>query len=162
MLILLAAIFVLHIIGIILLLVATIDNAWWVANDLSTDVWFRWIQTAGVWNTTDLPTGSHYPTDYLQAVQASSVLACIFSILGIFVFVAQLFTLPKGERFTISGIFQLLACLCIMIAASIYTDKFHIDENFGWYGHCYILAWISFSLTFISSITYFVLRKKTA
>ncbi|KAM7372372.1 hypothetical protein PAMP_009545 [Pampus punctatissimus] len=122
MLILLAAVFTLHIIGIILLLVSTIDNA----------------------------------------VQASSVLACIFSILGIFVFVAQLFTLSKGQRFTISGIFQLLACLCIMIAASIYTDRFHIDEKFGQYGHCFILAWISFALTFISSIIYFVLRKKTA
>lgn len=132
------------------------------------------------------------PADYLQAVQASAVLACIFSILGIFVFVAQLFTLSKGKRFTISGIFQALACeysfiqvsvlfapfpplltssspcssssspgLCIMIAASIYTDRFHLDEKQGWYGHCYILAWISFALTFISSITYFVLRKKT-
>lgn len=133
------------------------------------------------------------PADYLQAVQASAVLACIFSILGIFVFVAQLFTLSKGKRFTISGIFQALACeysfvqvsvllppflpslmspspsrsspsspgLCIMIAASIYTDRFHLDEKQGWYGHCYILAWISFALTFISAITYFVLRKKT-
>ncbi|KAG7506156.1 epithelial membrane protein 2-like [Solea senegalensis] len=163
MLILLAAIFALHIIGIILLLVATIDNAWWVTDTVSTDVWARWIlQPNGVWNYTDLPSGSHYPQDYLQAVQASSILACIFSIIGIFVFVAQLFTLEKGQRFTISGIFQLLACLCIMIAASIYTDRFHLDEKFGWYGHCYILAWISFALTFISSITYFVLRKKTA
>ncbi|KAM3864400.1 epithelial membrane protein 1, partial [Diretmus argenteus] len=102
------------------------------------------------------------PAEYLQAVQASSVLACIFSILGIFVFVAQLFTLSKGKRFTLSGIFQLLACLSIMIAASIYTDRFHISENNGWYGHCFILAWISFAITFISSITYFVLRKKTA
>ncbi|XP_049418052.1 epithelial membrane protein 2-like [Epinephelus fuscoguttatus] len=162
MLILLAAIFVVHIIGIILLLVATIDNAWWMTDTISTDVWARWEYIGGVWNYTDLPTDSHYPQDYLQAVQASSVLACIFSILGIFVFVAQLFTLPKGERFTISGVFQLLACLCIMIAASIYTDRFNINEKFGWYGHCYILAWISFALTFISSITYFVLRKKTA
>ncbi|XP_041813250.1 epithelial membrane protein 2-like [Chelmon rostratus] len=163
MLILLAAIFALHIIGIILLLVATIDNAWWVTDTYTTDVWARWVlEKSGVWNYTDLPTGSHYPEDYLQAVQASSILACIFSILGIFVFVAQLFTLSKGQRFTISGIFQLLACLCIMIAASIYTDRFHLNENFGWYGHCYILAWISFALTFISSITYFVLRKKTA
>ncbi|KAM7386402.1 hypothetical protein PAMA_009155 [Pampus argenteus] len=162
MLILLAAVFTLHIIGIILLLVATIDNAWWATNNMVTDVWARWIQQDGVWNYTDLPTGSHYPQNYLQAVQASSVLACIFSILGIFVFVAQLFTLNKGQRFTISGIFQLLACLCIMIAASIYTDRFHIDEKFGWYGHSFILAWISFALTFISSIIYFVLRKKTA
>ncbi|KAM4635613.1 epithelial membrane protein 1 [Polymixia lowei] len=162
MLILLAAIFILHIIGIILLLVATIDNAWWMTSDVSTDVWARWILNNGVWNYTDLPTHSAYPEEYLQAVQATSVLACIFSILGIFVFVAQLFTLTKGQRFTLSGIFQLLACLCIMIAASIYTDRFHLDEKNGWYGHCYILAWISFALTFISSITYFVLRKKTA
>ncbi|XP_028267211.1 epithelial membrane protein 1 [Parambassis ranga] len=162
MLILLAAIFVLHILAIILLLVATIDNAWWVTDVMQTDVWARWVLQNGAWNYTDLPTGSHYPSDYLQAVQASSVLACIFSILGIFVFVAQLFTLPKGKRFTISGIFQFLACLCIMIAASIYTEKFHKDESKGDYGHCYILAWIAFGLTFFSSITYFVLRKKTA
>ncbi|KAM9784528.1 epithelial membrane protein 2-like isoform X2 [Syngnathus typhle] len=162
MLILLAAIFVLHIIAIILLLVATIDNAWWVTETVSTDVWFRWVLVNGEWNATDLPTGSHYPQDYLQAVQATSVLACIFSILGIFVFVAQLFTLNKGQRFTISGVFQGLACLCIMIAASIYTDRFHLDESIGSYGHSYILAWIAFALTFISTIIYFVLRKKTA
>ncbi|XP_029914653.1 epithelial membrane protein 1 [Myripristis murdjan] len=162
MLILLAAIFAIHIIGIILLLVATIDNAWWMSETVSTDIWARWIYAKGVWNYTDLPEISSYPQDYLQAVQASSVLACIFSILGIFVFVAQLFTLAKGQRFTLSGIFQLLACLCIMIAASIYTDRFHLNEKDGWYGHSFILAWISFALTFISSITYFVLRKKTA
>ncbi|XP_029945620.1 epithelial membrane protein 1 [Salarias fasciatus] len=160
MLILLAGIFVLHILAIILLLVATIDNAWWMTETTSTDVWARWINQNGIWNYTDLP--DHYPTEYLQAVQASAVLACIFSILGIFVFVAQLFTLPKGQRFTISGVFQILACLCIMIAASIYTDRFHLDEADGWYGHCFILAWIAFALTFISSIIYFVLRKKTA
>ncbi|XP_039681728.1 epithelial membrane protein 2-like [Perca fluviatilis] len=162
MLILLAGIFLLHIIGIVLLLVATIDNAWWVTETVSTDVWARWLLQNGVWNYTALPTGSFYPEDYLQAVQASSVLACIFSGLGIFVFLAQLFTLQKGQRFTISGVFQLLACLCIMIAASIYTDRFHLDESSGWYGHCYILAWTSFAITFISSIIYFVLRKKTA
>nr|XP_020480662.1 epithelial membrane protein 2-like [Monopterus albus]XP_020480663.1 epithelial membrane protein 2-like [Monopterus albus] len=162
MLILLAAIFVLHIIGIILLLVSTIDNGWWVSDTMYTDVWARWINQQGQWNYTDLPVISSYPQDYLQAVQASAVLACIFSILGIFVFVAQLFTLEKGQRFTVSGVFQFLACLCIMIAASIYTDRFHTDEKTGWYGHCYILAWVSFVLTFISSITYFVLRKKTA
>ncbi|XP_061568273.1 epithelial membrane protein 2-like [Cololabis saira] len=162
MLILLAAIFVLHILAIILLLVATIDNAWWVTADMTTDVWARWILVNGKWNYTDLPTGSHYPQDYLQAVQASSVLACIFSIIAIFVFAAQLFTLPKGQRFVISGVIQSLACLCIMIAASIYTDRFHKDESTGNYGHSYILAWIAFGLTFFSSITYFVLRKKTA
>ncbi|ROL44825.1 Epithelial membrane protein 2, partial [Anabarilius grahami] len=101
-------------------------------------------------------------SEYLQAVQASSVLACIFCILGLFVFVAQLYTLPKGRRFLFSGIFQLLAWLCIMIAASIYTEIFHKDERFGSYGASFILAWISVCLTFISCVTYFVLRKKTA
>ena len=48
--------------------------------------------------------------EYLQTVQATSVLACIFSILALFVFVAQLFTLPKGQRFTFTGILQLIAC----------------------------------------------------
>lgn len=48
--------------------------------------------------------------EYLQTVQATSVLACVFAILALFVFVAQLFTLPKGQRFTFTGILQLIAC----------------------------------------------------
>ncbi|KAJ8254313.1 hypothetical protein COCON_G00209250 [Conger conger] len=162
MLALLGGIFVLHITTIIILLVATIDNAWWFTDTVSTDIWGRWDLINSVWNYTSLPTD--YPQDYLQAVQATSVLACIFSILGLFVFVAQLFTLPKGQRFTFSGIFMFLACLCIMIAASIYTDIFHREakDSDGWYGHSYVLAWIAFVFTFISSIIYFVLRKKTA
>ncbi|KAJ8345211.1 hypothetical protein SKAU_G00294040 [Synaphobranchus kaupii] len=160
MLVLLGGIFLLHITTIIILLVATIDNAWWFTENISTDIWARWLKTNDVWNYTDIP--STYPQDYLQAVQATSVLSCIFSILGLFVFVAQLFTLAKGQRFTFSGIFQFIACLCIMIAASIYTDIFHRNEKDGWYGHSYVLAWIAFVFTFISSIIYFVLRKKTA
>ncbi|XP_030649692.1 epithelial membrane protein 1 [Chanos chanos] len=160
MLVLLAGIFLVHVTCIILLLAATIENGWWVGNNLSTDIWARWVKTPnGAWNYTDLP--ANYPEDYLQAVQASSVLACIFSILGLFVFVGQLFTLAKGRRFVFSGFFQLVACLCIMIAASIYTDIFHKSES-GNYGPSFILAWISFVLTFISCIIYFVLRKKTA
>lgn len=53
------------------------------------------------------------------------------------------------------------AGLSIMIAASIYTAKFHIGEAVGGYGHCYVLAWISFVLSFILAITYLVLRKKS-
>ncbi|KAK9978979.1 hypothetical protein ABG768_020715 [Culter alburnus] len=159
MLVLLAAIFVLHLTCIALLLAATIHNAWWVTGTVSTDIWARWTLINGQWNYTELP--DFYPKEYLQAVQASSVLACIFCILGLFVFVAQLYTLPKGKRFLFSGVFQLLAWLCIMIAASIYTDIFHKDERFGSYGASFILAWISVCLTFISCVTYFVLRKKT-
>uniref|UniRef100_A0A8C7YYY2 Epithelial membrane protein 1 n=1 Tax=Oryzias sinensis TaxID=183150 RepID=A0A8C7YYY2_9TELE len=158
----LIGIFILHISAIVLLLVATIDNAWWVTDTMRTDVWGRWLKINGVWNLTDLPTGTDYPQDYLHAVQATAVLACIFSFIAAFVFLAQLFTLPKGQRFTITGAFQLLACVFIMIAASIYTNRFHVKESQGSYGHSYILAWIAFGLSFVSSITYFVLRKKSA
>ena len=48
-----------------------------------------------------------------------------------------------------------------MIAASIYTAKLHSDEAVGGYGHCYVLAWISFVLSFILAVTYLVLRKKS-
>ncbi|MBN3270760.1 CD9 protein, partial [Polyodon spathula] len=95
------------------------------------------------------------------AIQATSILACIFCFLSLIVFIAQLFTLPKGRRFTFTGVFQLLACLCIMIAASIYTNQFHTSDTSGWYGHSFILAWTAFALTFISTVIYFVLRKKT-
>ncbi|KAM9792437.1 peripheral myelin protein 22-like [Neosynchiropus ocellatus] len=153
----LAGIVLLHITTIILLLVATIDNAWWITDTVSTDVWGRWELTGAAWHYTNL---KNYPEEYLQAVQATSVLACIFAILALFVFVAQLFTLPKGQRFTFTGILQLLACLCIMIAASIYTAQFHLKEQ-GGYGHSYVLAWISFVLAFLLAITYLVLRKKS-
>ncbi|XP_077379248.1 epithelial membrane protein 1 [Festucalex cinctus] len=153
----LAGIVVVHLTTIILLLVATIDNAWWTTDVLSTDLWGQWELLNTGWHYTNL---KDYPEEYLQAVQATSVLACIFAILALFVFVAQLFTLPKGQRFTFTGVLQLLACLCIMIAASIYTAEFHVVEN-GAYGHSYILAWISFVLTLLLAITYLVLRKKS-
>ncbi|XP_062873284.1 epithelial membrane protein 2-like [Trichomycterus rosablanca] len=158
MLVLLAGIFLLHITSFILLLACTIENAWWKTETMSTDIWGRWLWSNNHWNFTDVPES--YPADYLQAVQASTVLACVFSGIGVFVFLAQLFTLPKGRRFTFSGIFQLLACLCIMIAATIYTDKFHRND-FGDYGPSFIIAWVAFALTFISCVIYFILRKKT-
>ncbi|XP_019939899.2 epithelial membrane protein 1 [Paralichthys olivaceus] len=154
----LAGIIVLHITTIILLLVATIDNAWWVTDTVSTDLWSRLELSNSVWHYTNL---KNYPEEYLQTVQATSVLACIFAILALFVFVAQLFTLPKGQRFTFTGILQLIACLSIMIAASIYTAELHATDTEGGYGHSYVLAWISFVLTFLLAVIYLVLRKKS-
>uniref|UniRef100_A0A1A7X8A3 Epithelial membrane protein 1 n=1 Tax=Iconisemion striatum TaxID=60296 RepID=A0A1A7X8A3_9TELE len=151
----LAGIVVLHITTVILLLVATIDNAWWITGTGSTDLWGRWVYTNSDWNYFNL---QNYPEDYLQSVQGTAVLACVFTILALFVFLAQLFTLPKGQRFTFTGILQLIACLCIMTAASVYTAKFHTNET-GAYGHSYILAWISFVLTLLLTITYLILRK---
>ncbi|KAF4080856.1 hypothetical protein AMELA_G00176300 [Ameiurus melas] len=158
MLFLLVGIFLLHIITFALLLAATIENAWWTNGSMSTDIWSRWLWNGAQWNNTALPIT--YPEEYLHAVQASCILACVFSGIGLFVFLAQLFTLPKGKRFILSGAFQLLACLCIMIAASIYTNIFHRSDN-GWYGPSFIIAWLSFALTFVSCAIYFVLRKKT-
>ncbi|XP_078137693.1 epithelial membrane protein 1 isoform X1 [Sander vitreus] len=109
----LAGIVVLHIATIILLLVAAIDNAWWINDTVSTDLWGRWEFTNSAWHYTNL---KNYPEEYLQAVQATSVLACIFAILALFVFVAQLFTLPKGQRFTFTGILQLIACSRVYIS----------------------------------------------
>lgn len=48
-----------------------------------------------------------------------------------------------------------------MIAASIYTDQFHVNETEGGYGHSYVLAWISFVFSLLLAITYLVLRKKS-
>ncbi|KAM9363849.1 epithelial membrane protein 1 [Symphorus nematophorus] len=154
----LAGIVVLHITTIILLLVATIDNAWWITDTASTDLWGRWELTGSVWHYTNL---KEHPETYIRTVQATSVLACVFAILALFVFVAQLFTLPKGQRFTFTGVLQLIACLCIMIGASIYTGGLHTKDTEGGYGHSFILAWISFVLTFLLAITYLVLRKKS-
>ncbi|KAK2919045.1 epithelial membrane protein 1 [Channa argus] len=154
----LVGIVVVHITTIILLLVATIDNAWWITDSKFTDLWAKWELKNSVWEYTDLENSSD---KYLQTVQATSVLACIFAILALFVFVAQLFTLSKGQRFTFTGILQLIACLCVMIAASIYTAKLNTNENEGRYGHSYILAWICFVLSFLLAITYIILRKKS-
>ncbi|KAL1005841.1 hypothetical protein UPYG_G00064630 [Umbra pygmaea] len=154
----LAGIIVLHITTIILLLVATIDNAWWFTKTVATDVWGRWELKNSAWIYSNLK--GEYNEDYLQVVQAGAVLACIFSIMGLFVFVAQLFTLGKNQRFTFSGMLMFISCICVMIAVSIYTDSFHKREE-GWYGHSFILAWISFVLTLILAIIYIVLRKKS-
>lgn len=130
---------------------------------------------------------------YLQAVQATMILATILCCVGFFVFILQLFKLQQGERFFFTAVIQLCACewhtflpvltnsihrclslmiyqpppppgLCVMTAASIYTDQkdsFHVPSlKEGSYGSSYILAWISFPLTLISGLMYLVLRKR--
>lgn len=49
-----------------------------------------------------------YP-EWLQSVQATMILSIIFSVLSLFLFFCQLFTLTKGGRFYITGVFQVLA-----------------------------------------------------
>lgn len=49
---------------------------------------------------------------YLQAVQATMILATILCCVSFFVFILQLFKLQQGERFVFTAVIQLLACEC--------------------------------------------------
>lgn len=69
----------------------------------------------------------------------------------------------------LTSIIQLLSCLCVMIAASIYTDRheelhksieYAIEVSKGQYGYSFVLAWIAFAFTLISGVMYLVLRKR--
>lgn len=60
--------------------------------------------------------------------------------------------------------------LCVMIAASIYTDRredihknnptLYALTSDGSYGYSFILAWVAFAFTFISGLMYLILRKR--
>ncbi|XP_049417664.1 epithelial membrane protein 2 [Epinephelus fuscoguttatus] len=164
MLIILAFIVLFHLAAAILLFVATIHNAWWVVTPVGQEVIH-----ADLWyscNSTCYPLQNSHTPDaaYLQAVQATMILAVILCCVSFFVFILQLFRLQQGERFIFTAIIQLLASLCVMMAASMYTaqkDSFHSsDLKKGSYGSSYILAWISFPMTLISGLMYLVLRKR--
>ncbi|XP_028310955.1 epithelial membrane protein 2 [Gouania willdenowi] len=164
MLIVLAFIILFHLATAILLFVSTIHNAWWVVSPtgrevIYTDLWYSC-------NSTCYPVVNSHSSDagYLQAVQASMVLATILCCISLFVFILQLFRIKQGERFIFTAIIQLLGSLCVMIAASIYTaerETFQVPSlHEGSYGSSFILAWISFPMTLISGVMYFILRKR--
>ncbi|XP_035511394.1 epithelial membrane protein 2 [Morone saxatilis] len=164
MLIILAFIILFHLAAAILLFVATIHNAWWRVSVggrdmIYTDLWYSC-------NATCFPVENSHTADaaYLQAVQATMILATILCCVSFFVFILQLFRLQQGERFIFTAVIQLLASLCVMVAASIYTAQnksFHVPSlQEGSYGSSYILAWISFPVTLASGLMYLVLRKR--
>ncbi|XP_043824501.1 epithelial membrane protein 2 [Dromiciops gliroides] len=166
MLVLLAFIIVFHITSAALLFIATIDNAWWVGDDFFTDIW-RVCHNNNTNCTSIDNTFEGYPT--IQAVQTTMILSTILCCVALFIFVLQLFRLKQGERFVLTSIIQLLSCLCVMIAASIYTNQhevLHVDKEHyqgtsdGKYGYSFILAWIAFAFTLISGIMYLILRKR--
>nr|XP_016853307.1 PREDICTED: epithelial membrane protein 2 [Anolis carolinensis] len=166
MLILLAFILIFHITSAALLFIATIDSAWWVGDGLYTDIWDR------CFNVTNCTALNDSFPDYssIQAIQATMVLSTILCCVAFFVFILQLFRLKQGERFVLTSLLQFLSCLCVMIAASIYTDRreeIHKGNNlglfkveYGEYGYSYILAWVAFAFTFLSGIMYLILRKR--
>nr|XP_033771031.1 epithelial membrane protein 2 [Geotrypetes seraphini] len=166
MLVLLAFIIVFHITSAALLFISTIDNAWWTGNTFSTDIWKTCNYVGSVANCTDISNNNDY-YQAIQTVQATMILATILCCIGLFIFVLQLFRLKQGERFVFTAIVQLLSCLCVMIGASVYSalhNEFHTKEpqiiKNGNYGYSFILAWIAFAFTLISSIMYAILRKR--
>lgn len=164
MLIILAFIILFHMAAAIILFVATIHNAWWMVSPagrevIYSDLWYSC-------NSTCYPIENSHTADaaYLQAVQATMILATILCSVSFFVFLLQLFRIEQGERFIFTAIIQLLASLCAMIAASIYTAEhksFHVPSlQQGSFGSSFVLAWISFPMTLISGLMYLVLRKR--
>ncbi|KAJ8384730.1 hypothetical protein AAFF_G00199360 [Aldrovandia affinis] len=97
---------------------------------------------------------------WIQSVKGLMVLSVIYSVLALFFFLCQLFTLQKGGRFFLTGIFQILASLLVMSAATVYTlqrpDWSQESEAFGF---SYVLAWAAFPLALLSGLVYVFLRK---
>ncbi|XP_037670577.1 epithelial membrane protein 2 [Choloepus didactylus] len=165
MLVLLAFIIVFHITSAALLFVSTIDNAWWVGEVSFGDIWRV---CSSSMNCTEISDATYQGFSTLQAVQAFMILATTLCCIAFLIFILQLFCLEQGERFVLTSMVQLLSCLCVMIAASIYTDRrqdLH-DSNWelytwdGGYGYAFILAWVAFAFTLISGLMYLILRKR--
>ncbi|XP_036992527.2 epithelial membrane protein 1 [Artibeus jamaicensis] len=160
MLVLLAGIFVVHIATVIMLFVSTIANVWVVSDTTKASV--------GLWKNCTVGTCDgaleYAHEDALKAVQAFMILSIIFSVISLVVFVYQLFTMEKGNRFFLSGATMLVCWLCIMVGVSIYTYHYAGGQQTFYYrshhGYCFILTWICFCFSFIIGILYLVLRKK--
>ncbi|XP_018428502.1 PREDICTED: epithelial membrane protein 2 [Nanorana parkeri] len=164
MLVVLAFIIIFHITSIALLFISTIDNAWWVGNNFYVDIWKTCMNSS---KTVQCSAIGSDTTNFnaIQAIQATMVLSTILCCIGLLSFGLQLFRLKQGERFVFSAIIQMLSCLCVMIAAAIYSsmhETFHPNLNIqdGTFGYSFILAWIAFAFTFINSIMYLILRKR--
>ncbi|XP_062050840.1 epithelial membrane protein 1 [Lepus europaeus] len=160
MLVLLAAIFVIHIATCVMLFVSTIANVWVVSDTINASV--------GLWrNCTGGDCGgglSYGHEDALKAVQAFMILSIIFSVISLIIFVFQLFTMEKGNRFFLSGATMLVCWLCVLIGASIYTHRYANGDSNSFershHGYSFILAWICFCFSFVVGVLYLVLRKK--
>lgn len=159
MLVVLAAVFVVHIATMVMLFVATISNVW--LKD------FNGVASQGIWMQCNsgactsifgvIPSGEQAA---MRAVEAFMILSIIFCCFALVAFIAQLFTLGKGCRFYITGALMLFCWLCILIAVSIYTARFANSSSAFYHAYCFILTWICFCLSFILGILYMVLRKK--
>ncbi|XP_004693317.1 PREDICTED: epithelial membrane protein 1 [Condylura cristata] len=158
MLVFLASIFVVHIATAIMLFVSTIANVWVVSDyeKASVGLWKSCI--GGSCNAT-LPYAGQ---EAIKAVQAFMILATIFSVISLVIFVFQLFTMEKGNRFFLSGATMLVCWLCILVGVSVYTHHYANKNIYtkSHHGYCFILTWICFCFSLITGIVYLVLRKK--
>ncbi|XP_063798844.1 epithelial membrane protein 3 [Pseudophryne corroboree] len=152
----------LHIIILIILFVATLDNSWWVLpEDGTLNLWHDCIynNSSESWVCSTVSA-----SEWFHAVQALMVLSVLFSSLSFMLFMCQLYTMERGGLFYATGIFQILASLAVFSGAVIYA--IHVKEfnktkgEGGSFGHCFILAWIAFPLSMLSGIMYIHLRKR--
>ncbi|XP_003217129.1 peripheral myelin protein 22 [Anolis carolinensis] len=160
MLLLLLVIIVLHVAVLVLLFVSTIVNQWLVGNGSIADLWQNCTIHGSPSSFRCLTSSTN---EWLQSVQALMILSIIFSVLSLFLFFCQLFTLTKGGRFYLTGIFQILAGLCVMSGAAIYTVRYpewHSHEENLSYGFTYFLSWVAFPLAVVSGVIYVILRKR--
>uniref|UniRef100_A0A3B3H402 Epithelial membrane protein 2 n=1 Tax=Oryzias latipes TaxID=8090 RepID=A0A3B3H402_ORYLA len=161
MFIILALIILFHFAGVILLFISTIHNAWWVVSPPEREVIYAdlWYSCNSTFRVSQLQTHIIYMFE-----TATMILSTILCCISFFTFILQLFRIKQGERFIFTAIIELLASLCVMIAASIYTAQnksFHVTSlQQGSYGSSYILAWVSFPMTLFSGLMYLVLRKR--
>ncbi|KAJ8251408.1 hypothetical protein GJAV_G00221020 [Gymnothorax javanicus] len=148
-------ILILHVTVLILLLVSTTVNAWTVGETTRSDLWLKCSTYYGGYHCKPTTTGV-----WIQLVQGLMVLSVLYSILALLFFLCQLFTLRKGGRFFLTGIFQILASLLVMSAAAIYTARSSdwVQEK-GVFGVSYVLAWVAFPLGLLSGLVYVILRK---
>lgn len=154
MLVLLAGIFVVHIATVVMLFVCTIANVW-VVSDAGQGSVGLWKNCTSAGCTDTLLYGGE---DALKSVQAFMILSIIFSVVSLVVFVFQLFTMEKGNRFFLSGATMLVCWLCIMVGASIYTHHYANSSKNQYsashHGYSFILAWICFCFSFIIGVLY--------
>ncbi|XP_075430094.1 epithelial membrane protein 1 [Ascaphus truei] len=158
MLVLLAGIFVVHIATVIMLFVSTISNVWMQNSAGSFGIW----KICDAVECKDVMTIVRFSgqDSAMKSVEAFMVLAIIFSCMALMAFIGQLFTLEKGCRFYITGGLMIVCWVCVLIAVSIFTNRFAAQTDGYYHGYCFILAWICFCLSLLVGILYLVLRKK--
>uniref|UniRef100_A0A670K781 Peripheral myelin protein 22 n=2 Tax=Podarcis muralis TaxID=64176 RepID=A0A670K781_PODMU len=160
MLLLLLGIIVLHVSVLVLLFVSTIVSQWLIWDGHTSALWQNCTLQGSLSSFQCAKTSAD---EWLQGVQALMILSIIFSVLSLFLFFCQLFTLTKGGRFYLTGIFQILAGLCVMSGATIFTARhtdWHPPVDSISFGFSYILAWVAFPLAVISGVIYIILRKR--